>query len=435
MKPGEQVKVRIEKPVYGGDFLAHTNGQAVFTPFLLPGEVASVCVCEAKRRFARAEAETLLTPSSARIQPACAHFGQCGGCHYQHTSPETQHDFKRAILIEALQREGIPIPAPVEILSAHPWAYRNRIRLAIDAADKHGSIGYRARSSRRLIPVSECPIAAPVLLPTAHRIAQWLRELGSLGNIDEMELMTTPTEDAVSVTLIARDSDRAAPVSATLEAMLAEIGPPLIGVALAVRSGEALDSVIARAGCDALQYPVAALEYSVPTGAFFQVNRWLLEPFRALVTAQERGNLAWDLFAGVGFFARALEAQFAAVTAVEGADASFASLAHSLTRPSSRAVHSSTLAYLENNRLQREPAPDFIVLDPPRAGLDARTCSLLAAIHAPRMTYVSCDPITLARDLKLLTAERFQIESIHLVDLFPQTYHIESVVKLARKNR
>ena len=93
----------------------------------------------------------------------------------------------------------------------------------------------------------------------------------------------------------------------------------------------------------------------------------------------------------------------------------------------------STLAFLENNRLQREPRPDFIVLDPPRAGLDAKTCSLLAAIHAPRMAYVSCDPITLARDLKLLTAERFQIESVHLVDLFPQTYHCESVVKLVQK--
>jgi 23S rRNA (uracil1939-C5)-methyltransferase len=207
----------------------------------------------------------------------------------------------------------------------------------------------------------------------------------------------------------------------------------LAGIAWASRNTETMNAILARAGCEALRYRVGNLDYTVPAGAFFQVNRWLLESFRDLVIGQERGKLAWDLFAGVGFFARALESQFEHVAAVEGADASFASLAAALDQPNSQAVHSSTLAFLENNRLLREPRPDFIVLDPPRAGLDAKTCSLLAAIHAPRMTYVSCDPITLARDLKLLTAERFQIASIHLVDLFPQTFHCESVVKLIQK--
>ncbi len=433
MKPEDHIEVRIDKPLYGGDFLARFDGQAVFTPFLLPGEVASVRVREVKRRFARAEVDTLISLSPERSTPACAHFGQCGGCHYQHASPEMQLRLKHQVLAEALTREGLAIPARIETLSAHPWAYRNRIRLAVGANNAHRTIGYRARSSHTVIPVVECPIAAPSLLPVADRVAEWLRQHGHLDDVDEMELMTNPAEDAVLVTLFARHTDNNASISAALGEMIAAIDRPLAGIALAGRNNEAMDAIRARAGCDALLYRVANLDYTVPAGAFFQVNRWLLESFRDLVVGQESGTLAWDLFAGVGFFARALESQFERVTAVEGADASFASLAVALDRPSSRAMHLSTLAFLESNRLQREPRPDFIVLDPPRAGLDANTCSLLAAIHAPRMTYVSCDPITLARDLKLLTAERFQIESIHLVDLFPQTYHCESVVKLVQK--
>lgn len=433
MKPGERIEVRIEKPLYGGEFLARCDGQVVFTPFLLPGEVASVRLRDVKRRFARAEVDTLMSRSPERVSPACTHFGQCGGCHYQHASPEMQHRLKHEILVDALQREGIAIPGKIEILSAHPWAYRNRIRLAINANNVHGAIGYRARSSHTFIPVAECPIAAPSLLPVADRVAECLRQRGHLDDVDEMEVMTTPAEDAVLVTLFARNANGNASVSAALDGMLEEIGAPLTGIALASRNNETKDAFLARAGHDALHYRVANLDYTVPVGAFFQVNRWLLESFRDLIVGQESGELAWDLFAGVGFFARALESQFERVTAVEGADASFASLAKALGQANSKAVHSSTLAFLENNRLQRESRPDFIVLDPPRAGLDTKTCSLLAAIHAPRMTYVSCDPITLARDLKLLTAERFQIASIHLVELFPQTYHLESVVKLVQK--
>jgi len=148
--------------------------------------------------------------------------------------------------------------------------------------------------------------------------------------------------------------------------------------------------------------------------------------------AGHSGEIAWDLYAGVGLFARRLASSFAQVLAVESAPASFPALQHNLLGTTGRAISSTTLDFLRRNRQEREPRPDLIVLDPPRAGLGGEVTSLLNAIHAPEMVYVSCDPATLARDLRALTQERYRIESLTLVDMFPQTFHIETVVQLSR---
>ncbi len=320
-------------------------------------------------------------------------------------------------------------------MSAEPWAYRNRVRFAVQLGVDGNTfhLGYRARSSRQIIAVTECPIAAPILQQSAGNVAQALLSSNGLQAIEEIEAMTTPGEDAVLVTLLADTQQEATRLGPMLPGILQQAGGAICGIAVAVRNVDDQMRIVARAGEAALHYVVGATEYSVPSGAFFQGNRWLLEPFRDWVTREAQGETAWDLYAGVGFFAQVLEQRFASVVAVEAADPSFAILQHSLRNPPSRAVHATTVEFLELNRLQREPAPDWIVLDPPRAGLEAKTCALLNAIHAPRMTYVSCDPITMARDLKALTEERFQIDSLLLVDLFPQTFHFESVVQLSRR--
>ena len=435
MKAGDRLELRFEKPVYGGDFLAHHDGQAVFVPFVLPGETARVRVLDVKRHFARARVEAGGDDSAHRVEPSCAQFGQCGGCHYQHATPELQVEFKKSILEETLRRSGVVVPVPVETLSGPALGYRNRIRLAVevDAESKSLRLGYRARFSHEIIEAPECPVSAPVLLPCARKIAGSLLRHGCLENEMEMELMTTPTEDAVMITLLLRSPKGAEEISSRLEAVFREQSEQVIGITLAVKAGEDAARILAHAGKRTLNYSVGGIDYSVPAGAFFQTNRFLLAAFRDQVTRDAHGETAWDLFAGVGFFARALEQKFAAVVGVEASEASFPSLQTALSKPRSRAVLATTQDFLEENRLRREPAPDWIIFDPPRAGLEAKCCSLLNAIHAPRMTYVSCDPVTMARDLKLLTAERFQIESIHLVDLFPQTFHFESVVQLSRR--
>ena len=152
--------VQIEKPIYGGAFLARMDGKAVFVPLALPGEEARVRIVEDKRGYATAEAEEILAAAPERVAPACRHFGVCGGCHYQQATYETQLRFKQAILRETLERSGVRAPEEMAVLAANPWAYRNRIRVAFDAA---GNPGYRGRRSHEVIPIAECPIAAPVL--------------------------------------------------------------------------------------------------------------------------------------------------------------------------------------------------------------------------------------------------------------------------------
>jgi 23S rRNA (uracil1939-C5)-methyltransferase len=158
--------VQIEKPVYGGAFLARAEGKAIFVPLTLPGEEARIRLVEEKRGYALAEAEEIVSASPARITPGCRHFGTCGGCHYQHTDYETQLGFKQAILRETLERGGVRTMPEIGLLAGDPWKYRNRIRLAFDGA---GNPGYRGRRSHAVIPIRECPIAAPLLLKSPLR--------------------------------------------------------------------------------------------------------------------------------------------------------------------------------------------------------------------------------------------------------------------------
>lgn len=164
--------VEIEKPVYGGAFLARVEGKAVFVPLALPGEQARVRIVEDKRGYANAETEELLSAAPERVAPACRHFGACGGCNYQHADYEAQLRFKQAILRETLERAGVRVPDEVGILAGSQWGYRNRIRLAFDAA---GRPGYRGRRSHAVIPIGECPIAAPLLVEATLVFAEIAR--------------------------------------------------------------------------------------------------------------------------------------------------------------------------------------------------------------------------------------------------------------------
>ena len=201
-QPAEPQLVHIEKPIYGGAFLARLEGKAVFVPLALPGEQARVRVTQSKGSYSTAEAEEIVSPAPERVVPACPHFGVCGGCHYQHTGYETQLAFKRAILRETLERAGVIVPAEIAVLSAElppqPWAYRNRIRLAFDAA---GNPCYRGRRSHAVVPVRECPIAAPLLLEAAKAFAQIARDFAPALRPTEMALFCDPTETALLVTI------------------------------------------------------------------------------------------------------------------------------------------------------------------------------------------------------------------------------------------
>ena len=416
--------VQIEKPVYGGAFLARVEGKAVFVPLALPGEQARVRVVEEKRGYATAEVEEIVAAAAERVAPKCKHFGACGGCQYQHANYKAQIEMKQGILRETLERGGVRAPEQIAVLAGDPWAYRNRIRLAFDA---EGRPGYCGRRSHAVIAIDECPIAAPLLVRAAFSAAELFRRFAVASRPAELSLFCDAAQSSMLASVFTDGAARV-PLTDYFDALLPQI-PSLRGVEL-VEVHQGQSRTVARAGAESLAYRAAGFDYRVDQGAFFQVNRWLVDELVECVTAGLHGGQAWDLFAGVGLFARKLAERFERVIAVESAPAAKAPLKHNLGGTNATAVKATTLEFLRG--AANGERPDAIIVDPPRTGLGAETTELLGRISAPEMVYVSCDPATLARDLRALVAAGYAIERIALADLFPQTFHLETVVRLRR---
>ncbi|WP_420238160.1 23S rRNA (uracil(1939)-C(5))-methyltransferase RlmD [Telmatobacter bradus] len=430
-RAAESMLVQIEKPVYGGAFLARVEGKAVFVPLTLPGEQARVRIVEDRRGYAMAEAEAIVSAAPERTEPACPHFAACGGCAYQHAPYAQQLNFKEKILRETLERAGVQPPEQIDVLSAEPWGYRNRIRLAFDVT---GNVGYRGRRSHAVIPLTECPIAAPLLVKAALIAAELLRTETPSLKPSEIALFLRGDEAALLVGLTVRNGSKK--IFEKFAQALKERVPELAGAELLVeeiargRRPAGPPRTMMSWGWPSILYSAGGFDYRVDQGAFFQVNRFLVDALLERVTAGHKGRVAWDLFAGVGLFARRLTENFAQVVAVESAPLSTAALKENLQGTGGRAVAASTLEFLR--RPEGRQTPDLIVVDPPRMGLGAEVVECLAAVAAPAVAYVSCDPATLARDLKALLAAGYTIQSVAVADLFPQTFHLETVVQLRK---
>jgi 23S rRNA (uracil1939-C5)-methyltransferase len=424
--------MQIEKAIYCGSFLARSEGKATFVPLALPGETVSARINQEKRGYATAEIDEIVTSAPGRIAPACRHFGACGGCQYQHADYRTQLAMKQAILRETLERGGVRAPESFTVRAgteSEAWGYRNRIRLAFDA---RGNPGYRGRRSNAVVAIADCPIAAPLLVRTALTFAEVIRQAAPALRVEELSLFCNATETSLLATLFVKHAPQN-----VLDRLAHEVStriPELKGIdlvtATTAHDDRQVQRTIARWGEDYLAYTAAGFDYRVDHGAFFQVNRRLIDTFVERITAKRTGELAWDLFAGVGLFARKLTAGFDRVIAVESAPAAIPGLEANLRGTSALAVQSSTLSFL--HRTAKAEKPDLIIVDPPRAGLGPEITGALADVGASILTYVSCDPATLARDLRALLATGYSIESVTFADLFPQTYHLETVVDLRR---
>lgn len=407
--------LRVLTPQYGGAFATEPS-QPTPIRFVLPGELLEPA------------SHTLLEPSPNRTPPTCRHFGACGGCDYQHATYPAQLRLKQDILSNTLAAAGLTNLPPTQTHAAGPWHYRNRLRLRVETIDGIPQAGYNRRATRDFLPIVECPIAAPILWRAAQSllsatqaiIARWLP------SIAEVEFHTNASEEALQMTVYTRDArtDSFAPFCEALVASL----PELIGAGtLAATAGYGAKER-AQWGTAGLTQRVLDRNLWVTRGAFFQVNRFLLAELITLVTANRRGALAWDLYAGVGLFSRPLADTFDQVVAVESNPIAAADLARTPKKsPPLQAIESDTAAFLTRAALDRA-RPDLVVMDPPRAGLGPEVCALLARIAPPEMVYISCDPTTLARDLAQLPS--YRIAQLHLVDLFPQTFHLETVVFL-----
>lgn len=424
------MKLRIEKAIYGGAGLARNEGKAVFVPFALPGETVEARIAEDRGGYATAELEAVLEPSAARVKAACAYFGACGGCHYQHADYATQLEMKRAILRETLERARIREVPEMGVVSGEAFGYRNRVRLHVQR--NPFCLCYKRRNSHVNLPVAACPIAAPWLEKAIEIVNREGARLGLGAWVTEAEFFSDREGSALLVAFwterSARDAQR------LLEEMwpgLQEALPQVAGAAVFSLGKKGQPGrMLASCGAGELRYACGGRAYRVSAGSFFQVNRFLIDALVDLVTGNESGASAWDLYAGVGLFSLALTEKFAEVTAVESAASSVRDLRENLRGTRHRIVASDTAAFLRRAVEERAPAPDLVVADPPRAGLGRDVTTFLGKLRAPRITYVSCDPATLGRDLAALLECGYRLNQVRLVDLFPQTYHMESVTHL-----
>jgi 23S rRNA (uracil1939-C5)-methyltransferase len=446
--------LHIDRVLYSGNgFALSERGAPVLIPFTLAGETV-----EATNPNASNEAQLLcvLTPSPERVPAPCPHFGSCGGCHYQMANYPEQLRLKQSIFAELLSGAGIAVVPEPLMHSAEPWGYRNRIRMRVaralgggDDTDTEGSLrlGYNRHATTEFLPISTCLIAAPVLWSAAKSllaaaaedrdVAYWLNATA------EVELFCDHTMKRIQITFFVAPRTKAVFDSLDRAAIALQAYAPQ-GVLITATAAAAFDPrtgptgrMIAEAGAPGLNYRVLDETYWITRGGFFQVNRFLLETLVELVCNDDdeprSGKLAWDLFAGVGLFSRVLARSFDEITAVEANPTAVADLRSALTKRGSASTvyESTTLDFLRRAVLDRD-RPELIVLDPPRAGVGLEACELLARIATPTLLYVSCDPTTLARDLAALQPF-YSIRALHLVDLFPQTFHLETVAILERR--
>lgn len=454
------MELTIEKLIYGGDGLARLpadekgRGKAVFVPFTLPGEKVEASIEEQKPGFARAQARRIVQASPERIAPRCPYFQRCGGCHYQHTGYAQQLEIKAEILKENLRRLAkMELSSELQVHASPPWNYRNRTRLQV-RADSNFTLGYFKAGSHELLAVEACPISSPLLnraieqlwrLGRAGKIPGALREIELFANEDDtrmqVELYRDPRSEKVGKTQAAQEF---------VEGLRVEL-PEVVSASVFTQSsaGAKVRTLISektrREGGAPMQghnveadwalgpgeflYRTKIAPLRVSAGSFFQVNRFLLDELVSIVTRERSGDVALDLYAGVGLFTVALAASFRHIVAVESSHGSAKDLKYNSPR-NVKTVRSTVDEYLAGKA--EKVRAELVVVDPPRAGLGERVVRGLLKLGAQRVMYVSCDPATLARDLSTLTASGYRVERMHLVDLFPQTYHVESVVELLR---
>jgi 23S rRNA (uracil1939-C5)-methyltransferase len=431
----EELRLSIEKLVYGGDGLAHAAGNTVFVPYVLPGEEVRAATKSKKKKMIWAQLLEVTSPAPGREQSRCAHFGTCGGCHYQHISPAEQVRLKKEILRETLSRlGGISWTGPIHEHTAEPYGYRNRAQWAVRQASPR-ALGYFLPVSSTILPIDACPVLSPLLAKTFGQLQDLARSGKLPETILEMEAFADSADAKIALNVAFQRFPRPAKELASL--LQGEL-PQLESVLLLDQEKNKFEL----SGPGFLFHEVGGYRYRVSHLSFFQVNRFLTHELLEMMTTGAKGERALDLYAGVGFFTLPLAQAFQEVISV---DANLAATRDLQVNAQALGVtvtsrHEHAEEFLRKTKAQ----PDLVILDPPRAGLGTEAASRLGALGASEIDYLSCDPATLARDLAVLTGSsksahahnsgwtRYEIREMHLFDLFPQTFHIETLVRLRR---
>jgi 23S rRNA (uracil1939-C5)-methyltransferase len=367
-------ELQVAKLVAGGEGLCFLDGKSVFVPGVLPDERVRVHLIESRKDFSRGIVEEVLMASSKRVDPPCALHGICGGCDWLHVSLAEQHVQKAAILKESLRRVGRIPRESVQVVAGLALGCRNRAQIH---AAPGGRLGYMGGRSNTIVTVDTCPIVSP---PIDELFAGRLTPPVGLDRF-------TVFSDGEWVALEGVDDDRD------------------------------------------LAVWVCGRKIAFSVGCFFQPNLAVLEILLPWALEGLEGKVAADLYCGVGLFGAALAERFAKVIAVESNSSSVAFARRNITG-AEHEFHPMSVEQWITSGASRARI-DTVVVDPPRAGLSAEVIGWLNAAAPPKLVYVSCNPVTLARDLGRLVAGGFSIEDMRIFDFYPQTSHLETVAKLS----
>lgn len=429
LRPGQVVEVVVEKGVYRGLGLARHEGQVVFVPHVVPGETARVRVERVGRGYGNARLIEVVSASPKRRVSPCPYAPRCGGCAHQEMDYPAQLELKEAVLREALTRGGIAWDAPIAVEPSPETGWRTRASLHVSTGPGGLRLGLFEEGSHRVVDVESCLQLSDSLNRTARAIAESLRRRPEwAGLVRGVELAESGDGgQCVACLHTARDAGEAAPL-----AVLATEIPWLTGLGVAA-FGEADSSFVLLSGQPYVQSTVEAITFRCHVRSFFQGNRHLVGPLaRAVTEALPEGGTVLDLYCGVGLFAL-LAARRAG--RVRGAEISARAIEDARANAEKAGLGNVRFEGLDVAAALASWPPEAderVILDPPRAGAGAAVVEALVARRPHAIVYVSCDPPTLARDLRGLLAGGYRIESVRLFDLFPDTFHVETVVSLRR---
>lgn len=422
------VETKLEKLTYGGDAMGRLNdGRAVFVPFGLPGELVRVRLVEEKKNFARGELLEVLEPSLKRIGARCRHFGECGGCHYQHMPYEAQLEAKTEILRDQLQRIGKIENPPVQEMVAcpDPWYYRNHIQFHLSENGKLGFI--RALTPNpspqgrweSVLGISECHLPEPLINSIWPQL-----EFEPGAPFERVSLRQGVGDDLMLVL----ESDEPEAPELELEA----------GISVVHLTEE---DALVMAGEDHLWMRVLERDFRVSAGSFFQVNTAMAEKMvqHLLEKLPAPAQTVLDVYCGVGLFSAFLAPRCERLIGVESSPSACEDFATNLDEfdhvelyeAAAEEVIPALVGRIDRAASPKGDNPSYVLADPPRAGLDKRALDGIRQLTPQVIAYVSCDPSTLARDAARLVAGGYRLVDVTPFDLFPQTYHIESISTFA----
>jgi 23S rRNA (uracil1939-C5)-methyltransferase len=400
--------LQLEKHTYGGDAMGRLpDGRAVFVPFGLPGERVRVRLTEEKRGFARGELIEILEASPHRILPRCKHFGVCGGCHYQNLPYEEQLTAKAEILRDQLRRIGRIENPPVQqtVASPRPWNYRNHVQFHLT---DEGRPGYVRADVPEVFAISECH------LPEASINVLWPQlEFEPGTDIERVSLRAGRDEDLMLV--LESDSPEAPELEIEAEISVAHVFE---------------ENTVVIAGNDHVIISVLGRDFRVSAASFFQVNTAMAEKMVDHLLAHlpiTQSSTLLDVYCGAGLFSAFLAPKCERVIGVESSPSACEDFSFNLDEFENVELYEGLAEDVLPAFAGRTASPTCVLVDPPRAGLEKRVVDAILQLKPQVIAYVSCDPSTLGRDAARLISGGYRLKEVTPFDLFPQTFHIESI--------